>query len=218
MIVLLFASCGQSDEQKMSAATEKVDIISGTHIVRAEERGKFEDVVENKDADITENQDEDIDIDSETLAENKKTETSKKEEQKKETTPVETIPAETTPSEPAHTHSYTSSVTKNATCIQNGVITYTCSCGDSYTETISATGQHNYERWTYIAPTCEQQGYEYYKCSMCQDEYYVYIDATGHSWSHHYQSINGVVNIYDTCWKCGGTAPCDENYSHCGLY
>ena len=46
------------------------------------------------------------------------------------------------PEEP-HTHSYTSSETKAATCETDGVRTYTCSCGHSYTEAIPATG-HNY--------------------------------------------------------------------------
>ncbi len=36
-----------------------------------------------------------------------------------------------------HTHSYTSKVTKAATCTSTGVMTYTCSCGDSYTEDIA---------------------------------------------------------------------------------
>lgn len=46
------------------------------------------------------------------------------------------------PDEP-HTHSYTSAVTTAATCTTAGVRTYTCSCGESYTESIPATG-HNY--------------------------------------------------------------------------
>ena len=48
----------------------------------------------------------------------------------------------TTPKQeqPAHTHSYTSSVTKNPSCGENGVMTYTCSCGSSYTEAIPASG------------------------------------------------------------------------------
>ena len=41
-------------------------------------------------------------------------------------------------------HSYSASVTKPATCGQDGVKTYTCTCGDSYTETIPATGEHTY--------------------------------------------------------------------------
>ena len=46
-----------------------------------------------------------------------------------------------------HTHSYTESTTQEATCIEAGVKTFICSCGDSYTEEISATG-HNYENGT----------------------------------------------------------------------
>jgi len=43
-------------------------------------------------------------------------------------------------------HSYTSAVTTAATCGATGVRTYTCSlCGDSYTETIAATGNHTYD-------------------------------------------------------------------------
>ena len=47
-----------------------------------------------------------------------------------------------------HTHSYTSKVTKKATCTTNGVRTYTCSCGDSYTQTIAKTG-HKYTSYVY---------------------------------------------------------------------
>lgn len=48
----------------------------------------------------------------------------------------------TTPKQeqPSHTHSYTSSVTKNPTCTENGVKTFVCSCGSSYTEAIPANG------------------------------------------------------------------------------
>ena len=51
------------------------------------------------------------------------------------------------------THSYTSKVTTAATCTTAGVKTYTCSkCGDSYTESIAATG-HNY-----VAGSCTSCG------------------------------------------------------------
>ena len=43
-----------------------------------------------------------------------------------------------------HTHSYTGNVTTAATCTIDGVMTYTCTCGEgTYTEVIKATG-HNY--------------------------------------------------------------------------
>ncbi len=46
-----------------------------------------------------------------------------------------------------HTHNYVESITKAATCTDTGVKTLTCDCGDTYTETIPATG-HNYENGT----------------------------------------------------------------------
>ena len=54
-----------------------------------------------------------------------------------------TKPAET--EKPAHTHSYSASVTKQPTCNSTGVKTYKCACGDSYTESIPATGSHNWQ-------------------------------------------------------------------------
>ncbi len=43
---------------------------------------------------------------------------------------------------PSHTHKYTGKVTKAATCSAEGVKTFTCSCGSSYTESISKTAQY----------------------------------------------------------------------------
>lgn len=61
--------------------------------------------------------------------------------------PVST-PTPTPTSSPAptqtHIHSYTSMVTKEATCNVEGIRTYTCSCGDSYNETIGRTDSHNW--------------------------------------------------------------------------
>ncbi|WP_028510321.1 leucine-rich repeat domain-containing protein [Ruminococcus sp. NK3A76] len=68
-----------------------------------------------------------------------------------------------------HTHSYTSKVTTTATCTKNGVKTYTCSCGDSYTETIKATG-HKYTEKV-VKPTYDAQGYTLHTCSVCGNSY-----------------------------------------------
>ena len=56
----------------------------------------------------------------------------------------ETQPPETTAA--PHKHSYTSTVTKQSTCRETGVRTYTCSCGSSYTETIPVTDHHYVEK------------------------------------------------------------------------
>ncbi len=55
-------------------------------------------------------------------------------------TPSESTDPSPTPTPPPHVHSYTATVTAAATCDTPGVMTYTCSCGDSYTEAIPATG------------------------------------------------------------------------------
>ena len=58
--------------------------------------------------------------------------------------PTETQPPETTAA--PHVHSYTGEVTKQPTCRETGVRTYTCSCGDTYTETIPKTDHHYVEK------------------------------------------------------------------------
>lgn len=77
-----------------------------------------------------------------------------------------------------HIHAYTSEVTKNPTCTETGVRTFTCSCGDSYTESIKSEG-HEYKSET-IAPTATERGYTLYKCSKCEHSYKDnFVPATG---------------------------------------
>lgn len=68
-----------------------------------------------------------------------------------------------------HTHSYSWQITKQPTCTQTGVRTYTCSCGASYTESVAAKG-HNYGT-KIIAPTWTEQGYTLHTCSVCGNSY-----------------------------------------------
>jgi len=66
-----------------------------------------------------------------------------------------------------HVHSYTSEITKQPTCTSAGVKTFTCSCGNKYTETINAAG-HTYGSWkTTKAATCTAAGSQTRKCSVC---------------------------------------------------
>ena len=82
----------------------------------------------------------------------------------------------------SHTHSYSGKVTKAATCSDEGVKTFTCSCGSSYAESIAKTA-HSYNS-TVTAPACTDKGYTTYKCSACGDSYKSdYVNAKGHSYS-----------------------------------
>lgn len=101
----------------------------------------------------------------------------------------------------AHTHNYNSAVTSQPSCANNGVKKYTCGCGDSYTESIPATGHNwNTRTWTeqIVHPGAEVCKGEYDEGIHCKECYYGYgdgasyqdvidhIDATGHiGWSNH---------------------------------
>ena len=46
----------------------------------------------------------------------------------------------------SHIHKYSEELTKEATCTEKGIKTFTCRCGDSYTEEIPAKGRHTTEQ------------------------------------------------------------------------
>ena len=89
--------------------------------------------------------------------------------------------------EETHTHNYVSKVTKEATCTEDGEITYTCTsttgtCDKpSYTEAIKATGHKYSTEWTIdVAPTDTTPGSKSHHCTVCDAKTDVTeIPATG---------------------------------------
>lgn len=82
----------------------------------------------------------------------------------------------------SHKHSYTSKVTKTATCKAEGVKTYTCSCGDTYTESIAKAAHKYTDKVT--EPTCTNGGYTTHTCSECGNAYSdTQTSALGHAYS-----------------------------------
>lgn len=76
-------------------------------------------------------------------------------------------------------------ITKEATCTENGVMTYKCNrdnCGATKTEVIPNNGGHNYveDSAQYVEPTNSANGKKVLKCSKCGDEITVIIPAQGH--------------------------------------
>ena len=65
-----------------------------------------------------------------------------------------------------------------------GVRTFTCTvCGQTRTETIPATGAHDYRFTKTVDPTCTDGGYDLYTCSGCSaTERRNLTDAAGHKW------------------------------------
>ena len=78
-------------------------------------------------------------------------------------------------------HAYAETERVEPTCTADGYAVYTCAgCGDSYTETLAATG-HSYEE-NVTAPTCTEMGYTTHTCAGCGDSYTdSYVNPTGHS-------------------------------------
>lgn len=123
-------------------------------------------------------------------------------------------------------HSYTSKITKQATCGEEGQRKYTCSvCGDSFTEKISATGNHSYKNacdgscdvcgatrqvsHSYVSEitkqaTCSEEGKKTYTCSVCGDAYTEKISATG---KHSYTNA-----CDDSCNVCGKTRTVEHTW------
>ena len=104
-----------------------------------------------------------------------------------------------------HSHSYTSSVTRQPTCTQAGVRTYTCSCGDTYTEAIPAKG-HRYME-SQKEPTCTSAGEICYICATCGDSYTETIPALGHTYYEQVSQPTCTEQGYTThiCSACGSS-------------
>ncbi len=84
---------------------------------------------------------------------------------------------------PSLGHSYVSTITREANCYQDGIITYTCindGCGHSYDVTVHV--EHNYVV-SVVDPTCEEDGATIYTCTLCGDVNAIAIPA-----AHNYVS------------------------------
>ena len=76
-------------------------------------------------------------------------------------------------------HSYTSEITKKATCGEKGSKTYTCSlCGDSYDEEITPTGNHSFTEKVTKEASCKEEGIKTHTCFICSNSYNESIDKT----------------------------------------
>ena len=122
----------------------------------------------------------------------------------------EVVSTKEIPATGAHTWD-NGTVTTEPTETTPGVRTYTCAvCGATRTETIPATGAHNYQFTKNVAPTCTADGYDLYTCSGCgATEKRNPKPALGHKWD------NGTVTTEPTettpgvrtftCAVCGAT-------------
>ena len=126
------------------------------------------------------------------------------------TTQRQTEPETTTT---AHTHNYSSSITKEAACTAEGEKTYTCECGHSYTESIPALG-HSFGAYTYNNDATEDaDGTETAVCSVCGEKDTRTAAGTK---LEHVHSYTPYVSSYPTCITEGvmtSTCKCGDSYT-----
>ena len=106
-----------------------------------------------------------------------------------------------------HEHSYAEEITKQPTCTEEGEKTFTCDCGDTYTETIPAKG-HTEVIDVAVPATCTTDGKtEGSHCSVCGEviKAQTVIKATGHKYD------DGKITKQPTCTETGvKTYTCSE--------
>ncbi len=105
-----------------------------------------------------------------------------------------------------HVHSYQSSVTSEAGCTTDGVMTYSCNCGDFYTEVIPATGHKDLILKFKKSASCTIDGYtgDTY-CNSCGNlmEEGSIIPKLGHAWDEGEEtSTPGCVTDGVTTFSC----------------
>ena len=112
--------------------------------------------------------------------------------------------------ESLHEHKYTSKVTKEPTCKETGIRTYTCECGDTYTESI-ATIDHKYQYKLVKQPTCTEEGLGKYTCTECGDNYTKPISKTDHDYEQKVVKPTCTEQGYtlNVCKNCGDTYKSD---------
>ena len=122
----------------------------------------------------------------------------------------EVVSTKEIPATGAHTWD-NGTVTTEPTETTPGVRTFTCAvCGATRTETIPATGAHDYQFTKNIAPTCTADGYDLYTCSGCgATEKRNPKPALGHKWDSGTVTTEPTettpgVRTY-TCTVCGAT-------------
>ena len=99
-------------------------------------------------------------------------------------------------------------VTKEATCTEEGEMLYTCSCGETYTVPI-AKADHELVA-TVTEPTCTELGFTTHACKNCDYKYIdTYVAPIDHNWDEgkvaSAPTLTETGILVQTCVNCGAT-------------
>ena len=120
-------------------------------------------------------------------------------------TPVQKTHRQTGEIGELHGHKYTKTVIP-PTCTEKGYTLHTCDCGYEYKDNF-VNAKHNYILVEYVEPTCEKEGRETYKCSICGEEKVEILPATGHKFGKWIEQTKPTCTENGTevrqCSNCG---------------
>lgn len=193
LAIAIFCSCAKTNKEDATEST--TNIAETTDVSQTEKNDTSNETTTTMPAETTSNK-ESIENSKpdETISTNPTEQTEETKPEKTEPEPTKkptenTKPSRPKPTEPSvpkesepqhvqtepteetkpHTHKYNRKTTKKATCTNDGVNTFTCSCGKSYTEKIDKTG-HKWSEWkTTKEPTTDTEGNSQRTCSTCQE-------------------------------------------------
>ena len=119
-----------------------------------------------------------------------------------QTQPTEQTQPATAPETQPHVHSWTEQNPGFVyiSCTADSQKTYTCSCGETKTETVPAPG-HDLTEPSVSSATCTQSGSKVTTCKRCGAGFIDEIPATGHTWTE-WEKENGLFHKH-TCTVCG---------------
>ena len=94
------------------------------------------------------------------------------------------------------------SVIQEESCVQDGIIEYSCTCGEHKTEIEKADG-HIFSEWEKVtASTCNKVGEDKRTCSVCTAEDIKTVDKLTHDYTVTEEEVNGVLEKEFLCSHC----------------
>ena len=164
IIVLLLGACGKKNTEIDTQTEHGTEITSGTE-------GEKEIEVESETKNDKVENDTEINTENNDVKDNSESDTSSGEKLENTNTNKDPVvnngDSQQTSEVETHSHTYTDVITKEATCSENGIKTYSCSCGYSYTEEIGKTN-HIESEWQVVSePTQTEDGVEQTVCTKC---------------------------------------------------
>ena len=91
---------------------------------------------------------------------------------------------------------------QEATCTSDGIVEYTCTCGENKIELQKSAG-HRFEEWnTEVEPTCNNTGIMSHSCIDCSYTETKILESSNHAYVVKDKNVHGVTERIFKCANC----------------